>query len=91
MQYVLIQSYPDPEDANDARDALLKAGIDCTVEKGTPWARLWSSVIGTRRFDHTHNNPEFDAYVKSIRDVSNSFAPASKFHRFEPQVVGWKE
>ncbi len=34
MQYVWVQSYADPLDADDARDALVKAGIDCTVEKG---------------------------------------------------------
>jgi hypothetical protein len=90
-QYVLIQSYPDPEDANDARDALNKAGIQCTVEKGTRWAPTWSCVIGTRGFDHTKNNPEFATYMKSIQEVSNTFAGASKFRRFEPQVIGWKE
>jgi hypothetical protein len=91
QQYVLIQSYPDPEDANDARDALVKAGIDCTVEKGTRWATRWSCVIGTRGFDHTRNNPEFKEYMKSIEDVSNSFAGQSKFRKFEPQVIGWRE
>jgi hypothetical protein len=91
MQYVWIQSYPDPEDANDAVEALAKAGIQATAEKGIWLAPGWSCVVGTRAFDHTRNNPEFDAYVKGIKDVSNSFAAQSKFRRFDPKPVGWKD
>jgi hypothetical protein len=91
MQYVWIQSYPDPEDANDAVEALAKAGIQATSEKGIWLAPGWSCVVGTRAFDHTRNNPEYDAYAKAIKDVSNSFAAQSKFRRFDPKPVGWKE
>jgi hypothetical protein len=91
MQYVWIQSYPDPEDANDAVEVLKKAGIDATAEKGLWLAPSWTSVIGTRAFDHAKNNAEFDKYIASIREVSNTFGATSKFKRFEPRPIGWKE
>ncbi len=91
MQYVWVQSYPDPLDAEDARDALVKAGVDCTVEKGLWLAPAWSSVITTRGFDHTRNNAEFNAFMKSIVDISNSFPPDGKLRKFDPRVVGWKD
>ncbi|HEX3357349.1 MAG TPA: hypothetical protein VHS31_10300 [Tepidisphaeraceae bacterium] len=91
MQYVWIQSYADPLDAEDAHDALVKAGIDCTVEKGLWLAPAWSCVITTRGFEHTRSNAEFDAFMKSIRDVSNSFPPDGKLRKFDPRVVGWKD
>jgi hypothetical protein len=90
MQYVLMQSYPDPEDAKEAAEALNKAGIPVTVEKGFYYAPGWSCVIGTRPFERTKNNPEFTAYMKSIEDVSKSFAGTSRFRRFEPRPLAWK-
>ena len=91
LQYVLMQAYPDPEDANDAAKALKAAGIDATVEK-VPWFNTrWPCVVGMRGFSRTKNNPEYEAYIKAIQDVSNQFAGPSKFRRFEPQVIGWKE
>jgi hypothetical protein len=89
-QYVLIQSYADPEDANDAVRALKSAGIDATVERIPRFTR-WPCVVGTRGFDRTKDNREFDDYLKAIRDVSNVFAGQSNYHRFDPQVLGWKE
>jgi hypothetical protein len=91
MQYVVIQSYPDPEDAKDAVDALKKAGIDATVERIPRYAKSWSCVVSTRGFDHTKNNPEFKDFMKAIQDASNTFARPGTFRSFQPGVITWKD
>jgi hypothetical protein len=90
MQYVWIQSYPDPEDANDAVAVLKKAGIDATAEKNLWIAPSWTTVIGTRAFDHTRNNPDYQAYLQSIQEVSENVA-GTKFKRFDARPIGWKD
>ena len=90
-QYVVVQSYPDPEDANDAAKALNDAGVAVTVEK-IPWySASWYCVVGTRGFDHTKNNNDYTTYINSIQAVSNAFAGVSKFKRFEPRAIGWRD
>ena len=92
MQYVLVQSYPDEEDARKACDALKKNGILCTVERNLPgWGSSWYCVVGGTGFERTKNNPQFDQYVKAIRDVGAQFATSSKFKKFEPRPVGWRD
>ncbi len=93
MQYVLMQSYPDSEDAKDAAELLQKNGIGCTVERGLQgWnSSQWFCVVGTRGFERTRSNPEFDAYVKAIRDLNAQMGPNSKFKKFSPTVIGWRE
>jgi hypothetical protein len=54
-------------------------------------APTWTSVVGTRGFDHTHNNPDYDAYLRSIQEVGDSAAAAAKSIQFEPKVIGWKD
>ena len=65
MNYVIIQSYPDEKRATDARDALVKGGIDCTVVKNHPFAPKWYSVIGTRGFSRT-NTQEYQDYIRKL-------------------------
>jgi hypothetical protein len=92
MQYVVVQSYPDEADAKAAVDLLGKNGIGASVQQGFWPARpTWYTVIGTREFDHIRSNPEFDKYLKSINDLSSRFAGTSKFKRFEPMAVKWKD
>jgi hypothetical protein len=92
MQYVLIQSYPDEEDATKAVEVLRKNGIPCSIEKNLPgWGSSWYCVLGSTSFERTKNNPQFDQYVKAIRDVSAQFANSSKFKKFDPRPIGWKE
>ena len=95
LNYVIIQSYPDEKEAQNARDLLLQRGILCTVE---PAPANWShsswkmySVIGIKGFDKIRNSEEFDAYIRSIMEVSKEFAGRVKFKQFEPAAYKWRE
>jgi hypothetical protein len=94
FNYVIIQSYPDRKDAEEARQVLLKHNILCTIE-ATPsnWADpKWKmvSVIGTKGFDRIHSK-EFEDYVAQIQKVSDEMASKSKFKRFEPKPYKWRD
>jgi hypothetical protein len=92
MQYVLVQSYPDEDDARKACEALKKNGIISTVEKNLPgWGSSWYCVVSSTGFERTKNNPQYDQYIKAIRDVGEQFASSSKFKKFDPRPVGWRE
>lgn len=92
MQYILVQSYPDEEDATDAMNLLLKNGVQCTVEKNIPgWGSSWYCVLTTIGFERTKSNPDFDQQVKAIRDIGAQFGDSSKFKKFEPRAIGWRE
>lgn len=91
--YVIVQGYPDEKDALAARDLLNSNGVPCTVEKDLPgWAitKNWYIVVGLTGFDRPRNNPEYDAYEKKIRELSNQFARNSKFKKFEPHAYRWR-
>jgi hypothetical protein len=90
--YIVVQIYPEEKNANDARDLLAKNNIPCTVEKGLTGyaAPSWYCVVTLTGFDHIRNNPEYDNYENSIRDLSTKFAGTSKFKKFEPQAYKWK-
>lgn len=91
MNYVIIQSYPEQEEAQQAAELLRQYGIPCTVEKGTPYAPRWYSVVGLQPFDQMSSNPQYTAYVKQIQTISNKFAGNSKFKRFEPKPFKWQK
>jgi len=90
LNYVIMQSYPEEKIANDARDALVAAGVGCTVEK---WAGFghgdWFSVIGTTGFDRIRG-AQYDAYIQTIQTVGSKFAGTSRFKKFEPHAYKWK-
>jgi hypothetical protein len=99
LNYVVVQSYPAEKDANEARDLLIKHGVNCTVEKPPEALRLpdkWFSVIGTAGFERISTR-EWENYIASIGAVSTKFeatgktAGASKFKRFQPLGVKWRE
>ncbi|MEO6567634.1 MAG: hypothetical protein ABIO94_02625, partial [Opitutaceae bacterium] len=89
MQYVIMQSYPDQPDADEAVALLKQNGIEASVEK-LPWYSKWPTVVGATGFDRLKNNPQYDRYIESIEKVSAKFAGRSKFKRFTPQAVRWK-
>jgi hypothetical protein len=99
LNYVIVQSYPEDQlkIANEARDALIKSGVPCTVEKGPQgWVPMtWYSVIGTAGFTGSGlRSGEYEAYVKSIEAVSTKFATTpgnAKFKKFEPRPKKWTE
>jgi hypothetical protein len=91
--YVVIQSYPDPENAMAAVRKLAEHGVEATVIKGLPnWAgsKAWYSVVGTTGFDRIRNNPQYNLYMQSIMLVSDKFAGKSKFRKFEPSAYKWR-
>jgi len=92
MQYVMIQSYPKESDAIAAADICTRNGVPCTIQKGFwPQKPDWLAVIGTTGFERTRNNPEYEAYLKQITQISEKFAAKSKFRQFEPFLFTWKE
>jgi hypothetical protein len=92
LNYVIVQSYPDEENAKQAADALNRAGIRATVERGPKgWAaQNWFSVVGKRGFDRLRNNPDYDRYEQAIRDVGAQYAGSAKFKKFDPRPFKWQ-
>jgi hypothetical protein len=90
--YVIMQSYPDEKDAQEAVAALADNGIVATVVPGPPgWAaNTWYSVVGTTGFDKVRNSPEYDRYVRAAERVSNKYAGKVKFKQFSPRAYKWK-
>lgn len=92
MQYILVQSYPDEEDAQKASDLLTKNGVHCTVEKNIPgWGSSWYCVVSTTGFERIKSNPQYDQFLKAIRDIGAQSGSSSKFKRFDPRPIGWRE
>jgi hypothetical protein len=89
MQYVVIQSYPDDADADEAVKLLKENGIDATVEKIASYSK-WPCVVGATGFDRIKNNAAYDHYIAQIESVSQKFAGRSKFKRFAPAPIRWK-
>jgi hypothetical protein len=90
QNYVIMQSYPEEDQAKEAQALLLAAGIPCTIERGpSGWVPMsWFSVMGTHSFDRISKNPQLDSYVKAIENVNSS--QKSKFKKLEPRAYKWK-
>ena len=92
-QYVIIQSYPPDKKklAEEGCDYLVKSGIPCTVEKAPPgWPQTWFSIVGTTGFDKA-SGPAYDDYMTDVMRVSEKYAGQSRFNKFDPMPVKWKE
>jgi hypothetical protein len=92
LNYVIVQSYGDVKTAKEAQQALLDAGIECTVERGPKdWTANpdWYSVVGVRGFTRTESSAEYREYVKSIENAGKKFV-RSKYKRFDPKGYQWK-
>jgi hypothetical protein len=89
MQYVIVQSYPDDPDAQEAVKLLKENGIDASVEN-ISWYSKWPCVVGATPFDRLKNNPQYDHYIQQIESVSRKFAGRSKFKQFAPAPIRWK-
>lgn len=90
LNYVVVQSYPDLETAEQVRDLLIRNGVGATVEKGTPFAPNWYSVVGTLGFDNIRNSREYNDYKKRIEQIGADNGVKGKWKRFEPQAMSWK-
>jgi hypothetical protein len=91
LNYVVVQSYPDQKSAEEARDALIKAGIGATIERGLKgWTKDWYIVVGVQGFQRA-SGPDYEAYVRRINDVSTQFAQRKRsFKAFQPMAVKWQ-
>ena len=90
LNYVVVQSYPDQKSAEEARDALLKANIGCTIEQKLRGLNPnWYTVVGTQGFQRASGS-EFDAYIRKIDAVSQQFAQRKRsFKAFMPMAYKW--
>lgn len=93
LQYFVIQGYASEQRklAEEARDFLTKAGVQCTIENGVAgWPSSWHTVIGTQGFDRA-SGPQYDAYREKIIRIGENFAGRSAWKKFEPSPIRWKE
>jgi hypothetical protein len=90
LNYVVVQSYPDQKSAEEARDALLKAGINCTIEQKLRGLNPnWFTVVGTQGFQRA-SGTEYDGYIRKIDAVSQQFATRKRsFKAFTPMAYKW--
>jgi hypothetical protein len=91
LNYVLIQSYRDHKDAQEACDLLQGNGIDCTIEqnlRGFP--PQWVSVVGTEGFTGI-SRPDYQTYVRTIERISDQkYAQKKKsWKAFQPMPYKW--
>ncbi|HEX2973779.1 MAG TPA: hypothetical protein VHP11_15715 [Tepidisphaeraceae bacterium] len=90
LNYIIVQSYPEAEMANEAVKVLSENGIDSTVERNLQgWSKDWHIVVGLEGFDRISNSARYDAYVKKIRDISEKYAKKSSFKAFAPTAIKW--
>ena len=89
--YVLVQSYSKSElDRAEATVAALRsAGIGATIERDIPGWSTRLCVFGTRGFERITKNPEYQAYVGKLLEVSRRHERDSLIKRFKPQAVRW--
>jgi hypothetical protein len=93
LNYVVIQSYLKPDDAQAARDLLIQHDIFCTIEKNLPHygSQGWYSVVGLTGFDRIRGVKEYQNYLAAIMKVSRDYDANHKgFKTFDPQPYKWR-
>ncbi len=91
LYYVVIQSYPQEEMANKAREMLIADGVPCTIEHNmpVPWSSKWYCLVGTRGFSTTTRSQEYAGYLKRIDTISRAHAVKGSFQEFRPVAHLW--
>ena len=90
MNYVLVQSYKDSEEAGRAVELLRQASIPATIEHGLPIAPGKYSVVGTAGFASPFKTkPEYRQYLNAIDHVSGQLTSKSGVRHFEPMCFRW--
>ena len=90
VQYLVVQSYADEAEARSTQAVLSANGIDTTVEPQLKDFTGWYSVVGTRGFDRTRDNPEFDRYEARIVAIGQKYREQKRAREFAPVVYGWR-
>ena len=83
LNYLLVQVYPNLAGATEAREFLLKNGVNCTIEKVPEGFYCpdptWLAVITTRGFDRDQlHSAEYDAFKHKIETLSDTFSTVTK-------------
>ena len=91
LNYVLIESYhPSERDrALATRDALLKNGINATIEDDVPGWGKRLCIVGTLGFEHIRGNDKLRAYMDQINKVSDVVSKDRKIKTFDPVPFLW--
>jgi hypothetical protein len=94
LNYAIVQSFPNKESAQKAADFLTTHGVPCTIERDLPrWPLPWKegcAVVGIRGFGKTRDNPELEAYKKTIQELGVKFAGGkARFNAFDPRMYQW--
>jgi hypothetical protein len=85
--YIIAQSYPDPDNAEKAAALLRKNNIPVTVEQ-LDAAPGWYCVVTEVGFDRV-SSPDCDRYQKLIKDI-NPQTKAARLKDFQPYLYKWK-
>ncbi len=90
LNYVVVQSYPDPADAREARDLLAKNGVDSTIEVGLRGLHPdWHTVVGADGFTSI-SAPEYKAYIERVQRISDrNYSQKRSFKAFQPMGYKW--
>lgn len=90
LNYVVIQSYPDRSDAEEAIQLLAGDGIGATIEQGLRGLRSdWYTVVGTIGFSRISTN-EYKNYLANIKATSDrNFSKKRSFKAFQPMPYKW--
>lgn len=92
MNYLIVQSYPSEQVANEVRDFLGQNGIPCTVEKGPrEWAPMTMySVVTVRGFERPRTDPAYEPFKQSILAAGKKITKNPKFTELDPQPYSWR-
>lgn len=92
LNYVIIQSYPDRADAQEASALLIRNGVDCTIERALPRYSAnqdWYVVVGTTGFAKVRS-ADFEAYIAKIKQIGAQGAAGKRtFKSFQPMGYKW--
>jgi len=85
--YIIAQSYPDPDNAEKAAALLQKNNIPVTVEQ-LDAAPGWFCVVTEVGFDRV-SGADCERYQKLVKDL-NAQAKTARLKVFEPYLYKWK-
>jgi hypothetical protein len=90
LLYVIVQSYMDRDQAQNACNYMNDAGVSCTVVEGpSHWAMPdYYSVISLKSFNK--HDPELADYEREVKTLGAKFTNRIS-DQFQPQAYTWRE